>query len=354
MAAQKDLRNVLVKVKLGDSETMSKITKDVLAASENDEIVVIEGEAGTGKRYIAKLIHRLSKRATQPFVKVDLSLIPEHLLESELFGYEKGAIEGAENGKPGFFEAANNGTLVLDELQSVSRQLQTKLLQVIKDSKVTPLGAKHPKDMDIRIIVTTDKSLEELVKHDCFSADLYKTINEHLIIIPAIRDHRDDIKFFAYRFLEEITGELEKQIYGFTDEAITLLGFHNWPGNLREIKSVIKRAILICKGSTIEHTDLVFLRAYIKGYRPAATGRRRERIHKTLKDISNKATEFFEKDAICHVLNITSGNKKKAASLLQVDYKTLFNKIRDYDLIYPKEPLTLRPPRLDMRAKRVF
>ncbi|QWR77675.1 sigma 54-interacting transcriptional regulator [Candidatus Magnetomonas plexicatena] len=219
MAAQKDLKSVLLKIKLGDSETMSRITNDVLTVADSDETVLIEGETGTGKRYTAKLIHLLGKRATQPFVKVDLSLIPETLLESELFG--------SDNGKPGFFEMANHGTLVLDELQSVSKQLQTKLLQVIKDGKITPLGARQSKDVDLRIIATTDKSLEELVKHDCFSADLYKKITEYAIKIPAIRNRKDDIKFFAYRFLEEITGELEKQIYSFTDEAITLLGFHD-------------------------------------------------------------------------------------------------------------------------------
>ncbi|MEO5357910.1 MAG: sigma-54 dependent transcriptional regulator [Nitrospirae bacterium YQR-1] len=343
-----------IKVHLGDSRAMSKICNDIITVAETGMSVIIEGETGTGKGYIAKLIHSLSKRAGKPLVKVDLSLIPEALVESELFGYEKGAFTGADKSKKGFFETANYGTILLDELQTVPRHLQNKLLSAVEDRKITPLGSQQSREIDIRIIALANRSLEELVKQDSFGADLYYRLNEYLIKIPALRDHKEDIAFFAGRFLTELTNELQKVIYGFTDDAIALLGFHDWPGNLRELKNVIRRAILICKSDIIDHGDLAFLRAYVKGYRPAPTGRKSEKIYKSLREITNKAIESVEKDAICHVLNITGGNKKKAASLLQVDYKTLFNKIRDYRMTFPEEPLTLRPPRLDVRSRRPF
>ncbi|MEO5357427.1 MAG: sigma 54-interacting transcriptional regulator [Nitrospirae bacterium YQR-1] len=349
-----DLKRALVQNEMGESETMVRISGNLLTASESDATLIIEGETGTGKRYTAKLVHRLSKRASQPFVTVDLSLIPEPLVESELFGYEEGAFTGVDNTKRGFFQAANHGTLLLSELQTLSRELQKKLLSVIKSGKITPPGTKQHMEFDIRFIVSANKSLDEIVKQDSFSGDLYKKLNESMIKIPALRNHKEDIAFFAKKFLDEISAEVGKQIYGFSEDAITMMGFHDWPDNLRELKTVIRNAVLMSKTNIIDIADLAFLRAYVKGYRPSATGRHIEKIHRTLKDVSNKAAEYIEKETICHVLNITSGNKKKAASLLQVDYKTLFNKIGEYNVVYPKEPLTLRSPRLDTRSRRAI
>lgn len=238
---------------LGNSPIIKGVIEQIHKVAWSDFSIIIQGETGTGKSVIARTIHDLSKRVKGPFITVDLGAIPETLVESELFGYEKGAFTGAERKKKGFFGISNGGTIFIDELENMSPYVQSKLLRVVEEKKVYPLGSTQPVDIDIRIIAATNKDISQSVKERRLREDLFFRLGEFIITLPPLRERIEDISFFAQKFFIEACIELNKQAWEITDDAIDLLNKYLWPGNLRELKNVIRRAVL--------HADDAVIRA---------------------------------------------------------------------------------------------
>lgn len=305
---------------LGESLAMKGVISAVNKVAATDFSIVIEGETGTGKSTIARIIHNLSRRAKHPFVTVDIGLIPETLVESELFGHERGAFTGADRKKMGFFEAANGGTIFIDEMENMSLFVQSKLLRVVESGLVHPLGSTKPLEIDVRIIAATNKDIRRNVSQKEFREDLFFRLGEFFIKVPTLRDRHEDIHFFAEKFLLEAAGELGKQAREISTEAMTILMSYSWPGNIRELKNVIRRAVLLCDSESIASGDINFLIGDAIE-QPAGN-------LAPLKDIVGRV----EAEAISNALKISGNNRTKAASVLQIDQKTLRTKMKEYNL----------------------
>ncbi|MEW6739355.1 MAG: sigma-54-dependent transcriptional regulator [Nitrospirota bacterium] len=310
---------------LGKSYPIKKIIEQIHQVAQSDFSVIIQGETGTGKTTIASAIHNLSARATGPFITVDMGTIPETLVESELFGYEKGAFTGAEKSRKGFFEIANRGTILIDEVQNMSLHVQGKLLRAVEEKRIYPLGSTKPLEIDVRIIAATNSDIKQAVKEKKFREDLFFRLSEFVITLPPLRERVDDIPFFAQRFFIEACTELNKRMLGINDSAVGLLKQYPWPGNVRELKNVIRRAVLLSSNSVIKAEHLNFL---IEDKQ----GEKSDLSLLSLKELSAIAVRDVEKKAIKQALLITGGNKTKAASILQIDYKTLLTKIKEYNI----------------------
>ncbi len=280
----------------------------------------IEGETGTGKTFIANIIHNLSKRAKGPFVTLDVGSIPETLIESELFGYEKGAFTGADKKKTGYFEMAKHGTLFIDEVQNMPLNLQSKLLKVVEEKKFYPIGGNSTVNTDVRIIVATNSDMSGQVKEKKFRADLYYRLNEFTIHLPPLRKRTDGIASLAGTFLAEASMELDKRVAYISDDALDFLVKQPWPGNVRELKNTIRRAVLLCDGDTIS-MDIVREGMARAGKDPVTYN------HEAPMSMSEA-----EKHAIRLALKHTNGNKTRAAEILQIAHTTLLKKIKLYEL----------------------
>ncbi len=305
---------------LGESLAMKGVIRAVNKVAATDFSIVIEGETGTGKSTIARIIHNLSRRAKQPFVTVDMGLIPETLVESELFGHERGAFTGADRKKMGFFEAANGGTIFIDEMENMSPFVQSKLLRVVESRLVHPLGSTKPVEIDVRIIAATNKDIRRNVTEKKFREDLFFRLGEFFINVPTLRDRHEDIHFFADKFLLEAAGELGKQAREISTEAMTILMSYSWPGNIREIKNVIRRAVLLCDRESIGPGDINFL-----------IGDAIEQPGGDITSLKEKVGRV-EAEAISNALKMSGNNRTKAASVLQIDQKTLRTKMKEYNL----------------------
>ncbi len=308
---------------LGVSSAMKKVIEQIQQVANCDFSVIIQGETGTGKTYIANIIHDLSGRGKGPFVTVDLGAIPESLVESELFGYEKGAFTGAEKKKKGYFEVADHGTILLDEVQNTSPYMQSKLLRVVEERHIYPVGGTRPEAIDIRIIAATNTDIQRSVKEKKFREDLYFRLCEFMILIPPLKQRVEDIPFLARKFCFEAARELKKQTPEISEEAAGLLRDYAWPGNVRELKNVVKRAVLLSDSHEIAPEHISFLSA-----------------NSTVETIQSPSVRTgtgmslaeVEKNTILQVLEMTGGNKTKAASILQIDYTTLLRKIKMYGI----------------------
>lgn len=324
---------------MGSSDEVKKVFDQVNRVAPTDFTVILHGETGSGKELIARAIHNQSLRREGKLVTIDCGALPETLLESELFGYEKGAFTGAEKRKEGYVELASGGTLFLDEICNLTLQMQGKLLRAIEEKRIKRLGGKDDIEINVRIIVAGNKRLDELVKTGEFREDLFHRLNEFTIEIPALRNRRRDIIFLSNRFLNEANEELNKNITGFSTSAIEYLFNHKWPGNVRELKNVIRKAVLLCSNNAaIEADDLLILKPKIKTDLPDS---RKEQLIDTeidnydelsLKDIVKKGVSNIERDVITDVLKHTGGNKSKAARMLKIDYKTIHYKIKEYGI----------------------
>jgi DNA-binding NtrC family response regulator len=307
----------------GKSPSIKGVIQQIRQVSWSDFSIIIQGETGTGKSVAAQTIHNLSKRAGEPFQVVDIGVIPETLMESELFGHEKGAFTGADKRKQGLFEAANKGTIFIDELENLPLALQGKLLRAVEEKKVYALGSTKPVAVDVRIIAATNRDLKTLVKERRFREDLFYRLSEFIIDLPPLRERTEDIPFFSAKFLLKASLELNKASSEIDKETIDLLIRYPWPGNIRELKNVIRRAALMSENGTIRKSHLEFLiedKWDDKGDLPFLP----------LKEVSAIAAKDAEKQAIKRALALTKGNKSKAASMLEVDYKTLLTKIKEY------------------------
>lgn len=307
----------------GKSPSMVGVIQQIRQVAWSNFSVILQGETGTGKSVVAQTIHNLSKRSQQPFHVVDIGVIPETLVESELFGHEKGAFTGADRKKQGFFEAANGGTILLDELENMPPSVQGKLLRAVEERKIYAVGNTKPLAIDVRILAATNRDLKKLVREKRFREDLFYRLSEFTISLPPLRERVQDIPFFASKFLTEAAIELNKKASELDPETIDLLLRYPWPGNVRELKNVIRRAALLSEEGIVRPHHLEFLvedKWDEKSDLPLLP----------LKEIAAIATRDAEKQAIERALGLTRGNKSKAASMLQVDYKTLLTKIKEY------------------------
>jgi DNA-binding NtrC family response regulator len=316
--------------RMGSSPAIVSVIQQVAKVARSSFTVLIQGETGTGKEVVARAIHNQSPRRGRPFVAVDCGAIPETLVESELFGYEKGAFTGAIRRKEGRLQAAGDGTVFLDEIGNLPLPMQAKLLRVLEERQVTLLGATRPVPMDARIIAASNVNVEDEVQAGRFRADLFYRLNEFGISLPALRDRREDIAQLARRFLEEVSMELRRPMHGITDETIELLGRHDWPGNVRELKNVIRKAALLATDEvTPEFLPALGARrdpARPPAAPPAAGG------ELSLREVADLALADAERRAIREAMDAAKGNKSQAARLLRTDYSTLHAKMKRYGI----------------------
>ena len=303
----------------GASEASAKLNNYIDLVAPTNMSVLIMGESGTGKEQIAKSIHDKSKRSAAPFVAVDCGAIPRELASSEFFGHVKGSFTGAVNNKTGHFEAANGGTLFLDEIGNLNYELQVQLLRALQERKIKPVGSNEEIHVNIRVIAATNEDLFEAVKKGDFREDLYHRLNEFSIKVPALKDREEDLMIFANYFLDSANKELEKDLTGFSEKTIAAFKAYNWPGNLRELKNVVKRAVLLSEGDYISSTCLPS---------EVLMARNEQKPEENYSLFKNKN----EQELILDALERTHGNKSKAARLLSIDRKTLYNKLKQYGI----------------------
>lgn len=299
---------------VGDSPAMRKVMELVEQVAKTDATVLICGESGTGKEVIARAIHARSKRRYRPVVTVNCGALPEDLLESELFGHEKGAFTGAQHRRKGRIEMAHSGTLFLDEVGAINPKMQVDLLRVLETKELTRVGAERPIKVDFRVICATNESLEAAVRRGRFREDFYYRINVFTIDLPPLRARRSDIPALAHHFVELFSRAMEKRITGIEPAAMETLIAYDWPGNVRELSNAIERAMVVGQAPLIRCQDLP-----LRGPAPAD-------------DWSGDSLADMEKRHIASVLERNSGNITRTAEILGIDRVTVYNKIRKYGL----------------------
>jgi DNA-binding NtrC family response regulator len=300
---------------IGESKEIQDVLSTVARVAKTDSTVLIRGESGTGKELVARAIHTLSDRASKNFISLSCAAIPETLLESELFGYEKGAFTGATRRKEGRFELADSGTLFLDEIGDLSLETQVKLLRVIEAQEFERLGGKETIKVNVRIISATNQDLERKIKEKSFREDLYYRLNVVSIFIPPLHERKEDILPLVEHFIQKYNQKTGKNIQGITREAKDILLSYPWTGNIRELENVIERAIVLSRGEAIDKSDLAYLSFQRAEQFPSDF---------TLKEL--------EKNQILKVLEKTNGNLSQAAELLGIHRNTLRLKIKEYGI----------------------
>jgi len=318
--------------RMGKSTKIEDLSKKVKKVAQSDFSVLIQGESGTGKELVAEAIHLNSQRSGGPFIVVDCGAIPETLIESELFGYEKGAFTGAFKRKEGYFETANSGTLFLDEITNLPKSMQTKLLRAIQEKVVTHLGGTENIPVDLRILCASNEEVLQQVRKGKFRRDLYYRINEFTIDVPPLRDRREDILYLSQLFLTKVNSELNKNIKGFSEEAKKFLLQYNWPGNVRELRNAVRRSALLAikeiQQSDLPREILVSVQSEDIIKNESDTIDCEISLSKAVKNCVQK-TEY---ELIVLTLKKTHGNQSKAAEILKVDYKTLHTKVKIYGI----------------------
>jgi DNA-binding NtrC family response regulator len=293
------------------------IAERVAPAQSN---ILINGESGTGKEVIAKTIHNLSPRANKPFVAINCTAIPEHLLESELFGHAKGAFTGAHERKKGLFEEAEGGTLFMDEIGDLDLALQAKLLRVLQEKKIKPVGDTQMKDIDVRIIAATHKDLKKAIKEGNFREDLYFRLAVIPIVVPPLRHRAEDIPLLAQHFLNKYSALNNKLVTGFGTDALHKLIQMPWPGNVRELENLIERLVVLTRNSAIQANEI-----------PSGEEKTHESFYGDATQDS-PTLEALEKRYIQAILEKTGGKKEKASQILGISRRTLYRKQKEYDL----------------------
>lgn len=299
----------------GDTE-MLKLCRTIEKVAPTDTTVLLIGESGTGKEVLAKSLHSLSHRKDEEFVAINCAAIPENLLESELFGYEKGAFTGAAKQTLGKLEQADRGTLLLDEIGDLPLQLQSKLLRFLQERTLERLGGREKIQVDVRIISATHQDLQKMISEKTFRQDLYYRLSDLTINIPPLRNRKGDITLLARAFFEKHKTILNNNIKGLTKNALFAIENHTWPGNVRELEAVIKRSVIMAETPYIEDKDLGLENVNLTS------------TPTNLRDVREKA----EKDAIRYALNVTQDNVSQAADLLGVSRPTLYDLIKKYHL----------------------
>jgi DNA-binding NtrC family response regulator len=310
---------------IGKSRKMQDVFWLIREVAHSDATVVIQGESGTGKELVASAIHFNSKRRARPYVRVSCASLPESLVESELFGYEKGAFTGATQRRIGRFESAAQGTLFLDEIGDLPLAVQAKLLRVLQERQIERLGSNQPIDVDVRFVSASLRSLEEEVERGAFRKDLFFRINTVSIHLPPLRERREDIPLLAEAFLREFSGERGKEVEGLSDAALEVLDGHSWPGNVRELRNVIERAVVFCRDPRItpEHLPPGLRDASSPTPPPGPPGPA---------EPLRQAVERAEVEAIRAALAASDGRRNEAAEILGISRKTLWEKIKGYGI----------------------
>jgi two-component system nitrogen regulation response regulator GlnG len=320
-----------LRVVMGPSDAVSRIIREVNQVASSDFSVIIQGETGAGKELVARAIHQLSRRAAAPFIPLDCGSIPETLIESELFGYQKGAFTGAVVPKIGKFEAAQGGTFFLDEIANLPLASQARMLRVIQERAVLRLGSTRSIKVDVRLLTASNQKLLGLVESGQMREDLYFRLNEFTITIPPLRERREDIPYLAKRFLDFTNQELKKNVQGFSENCLETLLSYNWPGNVRQLRAIIRRAVLLADDLvTLSHLDIK--RAPVPGlaFTPRVDGAPWQDL--SLKEIVQRRVVSVEREVLTQALKFTGGNKAKAARLLHIDYKTMHYKVKQFHI----------------------
>lgn len=313
---EKPLNNIIFK-----SKAIADILATISLAAESNASILLLGESGTGKELMAKEVHLRSKRANQPFVAINCAAVPENLLESELFGFEKGAFSGASATKKGKLELANGGTLFLDEIGDMSLSTQAKLLRVLEQRQLEHLGGVKPIDIDIRLVCATNRPLNQMVDCGSFRLDLYYRLAVIPIQIPPLRDRKEDIMVLAEHFLKEINAKYKKSIRTFSEDTVNILKAYLWPGNARELKNVIEQVVVLNDGSVIEISHLPNYIREVESYLEVNWQVKKQKI---------------EREEICNVLHMFEGNRTKSAEHFCMSVRNLQFKIKKYN-IKPEE-----------------
>ncbi|MFH1297246.1 MAG: sigma-54 dependent transcriptional regulator [Bacteroidota bacterium] len=313
-ALEKSTRNEYTKMYglIGESEAMQKVYGQIRKASSNSATVLITGESGTGKELVARAIHYSFKKSSAPFVPVNCGGVPEGLLESELFGYVKGAFTGASETRAGFFLTADGGTIFLDEVSNTSLSMQAKLLRVLQNKEVYMVGSSRPHEVNVRIIAATNKDLQMLIGKGMFREDLYYRLYVIAIDLPPLRDRNDDVLLLIDHFVTKYSKEFGKPKPQFSTKTLQILRNYHWPGNVRELENVVQRLVAMTESEVIEAADLPSVMRF------SAYGK--STLPRTLAEV--------ESEHIRNVLSGTDYNKTKAAEILGIDRKTLREKLR--------------------------
>ena len=322
------IKNSPIRDVMGPSEAVGNIISMIDQVAKSDFTVVIQGKTGSGKEVVARAIHNASLRSKGPFVPLDCGAISETLLESELFGHEKGAFTGAERKKIGKLASANKGTLFLDEISNLPLASQVKLLRVIQEKKVVAVGATTAQKIDVRLLTASNENLYTLTESGAFRSDLFFRLNEFTIKIPPLCERKDDIPYLAKRFLDITNAELNKNVKGLSESALDAMLEHPWPGNVRQLRSSIRQAVLLAdEFITEKHLDIC--RASAKSVREIPPCTKDAPLKdSSLKAIVRQNIASVEKEVLTRTLQYTGGNKAKAARILQIDYKTMHTKIK--------------------------
>lgn len=310
----------------GESEQSKQVSKFINVVAPTNLSVIIQGDSGTGKEYVARKIHYASKRSSKPFVAIDCGALPKDLAASEFFGHIKGSFTGAISDKEGQFVVANGGTLFLDEIGNLPYDVQVNLLRAIQERKIKCIGGSKEIPVDVRIIVASNENLLDMVNHGAFREDLFHRLNEFTIRITPLRERKSDLFIFADKFLDLANAELGKNVSGFSPQVIEAFSKYAWPGNLRELKNIIRRAVLLEQS---EHISIGSLPFELTTAQPADAS---DTFHEpeNLREMKEKA----EYELILSTLEKVRYNKSKAAKLLEVDRKTLYNKMKQYGIDY--------------------
>jgi two-component system response regulator AtoC len=302
------------KMIIGETPSMMALKRQILQVCNSDLTVLIGGESGTGKEVVARAIHQFSPRANKPFVKVNSAGVPIHLFESELFGYEKGAFTGAFKSKPGKFQLAHSGTILLDEIGEMPLPLQAKLLQVLEDNELSPLGSTRNTKIDTRVLAATNADLDDMVAKKRFRLDLFYRFSVITIQIPPLRERREDITLLSQYFLKKYAAQYNKAYRSLPEGVMQQFYQYDWPGNVRQLENAVRCFVAVGNADAVVP-------------RPAE-----EMATFTLREVCKEAVRKAEKDVIEQVLSHTDWNRKKAAALLKTSYRNLLNKIKEYKI----------------------
>jgi len=303
---------------IGQSTSMRRVFELIEKVAPSRAPVTITGESGTGKEMVARSIHNLSPRRDRPFIAVNCASIPPTLIESEIFGHERGAFTGANQRRPGVFELAHGGSLFLDEVVEIPVELQAKLLRVLEEGRLRRVGGKAEIEVDVRLISATNRDFKVEIKNVRFREDLYFRLNVFQISLPPLRERRDDIPILIQLFIEKFNGESGKRVTGMHPDALDLLKDYEWPGNIRELRNAVERAVILCDGELIEQDHLP----------PDLVGKGPER--QTFRVPYGLPLDLVEKEYILGSLKRNQGNKARTAEILGVSEKTLYNKLNRY------------------------
>jgi len=312
---------------IGSSPAMTKVFERIRLAAPSSATVLISGESGTGKELAARAIHHNSARRAGPFVAVNCAALPANLVESELFGHERGAFTGATTARKGYFEAAEGGTLLIDEVGDLPSESQPKLLRALEQRVITRVGSTRETPVDVRIVAATHRPLEELVRERSFREDLFFRLSVVGIVLPPLREHREDVRLLTAAFLEQACAAAGKPAIEIGPDALAALERYSWPGNVRELRNTIESVVVLC---TTGRVDLADLPEHVRGQRSPAAARRP--VGPPAEPGTARTLHEIEKHAILQALEECGGNRTHAARALGIGLRTIQRKLRDYGL----------------------